>query len=125
FDESRLGDAVELDFEPAVVLPERGREPLGRLPGLFVVALTQVERDLAGEAGRQAYDALAVRREDVLVDARTAIEAFEIPDGAELDQVPVSGPVLRQQHQVTVLRRGPGGLLGRGAGPEGEVRLES
>ena len=120
-----LGDAVLLDLQPEAVRAEALGEP-GRAPArLLVVALPQVERHLAREAGGQADDPLGVRLEHLLVDPRAAVEALREPDGAQLDEVLVAGAVLGQENEVAVEGGGAGRLLALAAGAEGEVRLEA
>ena len=43
-----------------------------------------------------------MRGQQFLVDARLVIVALQVGGGDQLDQIPVAGLILRQQHQVVV-----------------------
>src|SRR5205823_13505757 len=95
-----------------------------RLRGL-VVALPQVQGDLAREARREPDQAARVSLEHLPVDARPAVKALEESDGRELDEMLVARAAPREQHEMGIRAR----RLGRGAVAlvavdEGEVGLE-
>jgi hypothetical protein len=102
-------EALVLQLEEEVVGAEdvaiRRRRGARLLQAILVDALG----DLAFETARQADQALAVLREQVLVDARLVVEAFRVAGRDQLDQVVEALVGLRQQHQMV------GRLAGRAA----------
>ena len=56
--------------------------------------------DLAAQAGGGRDQAVAVLAEELAVDARLVVEAFERGDGGELEQVLVARLVAGEQHHV-------------------------
>ena len=97
-----LPDAVvlELDIE---VLPEHGLEPPGDGVGLLVPALQQVLGDVSRKAGGQADKALAVFRQQIVVDAGLVVEAVDEGLGREAHEVLVADLVLGEEDQVPVI----------------------
>ena len=124
-DQPLLGDPVLLDLEPETVRTEQPGEPLRARLGLLVLARPERVGDLARQAGGQPDDALGMRGEGFLVDPGPAVEPLGVPDRGEADQILVPGPVLGQEHEVTVCRRRPARLFPRLPGPVGEVGLEA
>src|SRR6266699_4499975 len=93
------------------VRAEHPGEVLGaRLRG-FVVPLSEVQGDLAREAGREPDQAARVPLEHLPVDARPAVKPLEESDGRELDEMLVAGAAPREQHEMRIRPR----RFGRGA----------
>jgi hypothetical protein len=97
---------VRLDLEVVAVL-EDVRVPLGGLAGRVPAVVHEVPGHLAREARRGDDDPLAVRRQQLAVDARLHVEALEVGERRELDEVPVARRVAREEHEV-VVRLGAG-----------------
>ena len=97
-----FGDAVVLEFEIEVLRAHRLLEPIERRAGLGEVILDDGLGNLAGETARERDQALAVRGEDFLVDARLVVIALQMGRGRELDEVFVAHLVLRQEHEMIV-----------------------
>ncbi len=74
----------------------------GRLERLPFLAVRQAFRDFAFQAAAQADQALAVLREQVLVDPRLVVEALGVAGRHQLDQVVVALERFGQQHQVVL-----------------------
>ncbi len=97
-----LIQAVILNLEEEILLAEHVgvavRQPLG-----FLVAIGHDRLvDVAAQAGRHRDQALGMLRQQILVDARLVVEAFEKRGGDQLQQVAIAFLVLAQQHQVVV-----------------------
>src|SRR5262249_41081888 len=93
-----------------------------------VVPLPQVQRDLTGQARRETDDALAMLRQDLLVDARPAVIALEEAYRGKLDEVLIARPVPGEEHEMGIV--GAQRCVGRGflaalAAPEREICLEA
>ena len=96
-----LGDAVALDLEVEVVAEDLAQ--LQRpLPGLFVLAVDYLARDVAGEAAGEADQTLGVLAQQRPVDARLDVEALGEAHGDEIAEVAVARLVLAQQDEVGV-----------------------
>jgi len=124
-DQLLLGNAVFLDFEPEPLGSEGAGEPLRRPPGLLEIALAQVERHFARQAGREADEPLGMGGQHLPVDAGTAVEPLGESDRAQPDEVFVADPVPGKEHQVAVGGGGTGDALAGGAGAKREVGLEA
>jgi hypothetical protein len=68
--------------------------------GLLLLAGHDALVDLALEAGRERDDPLAVPAQQLLVDPRLVVEAFEVGLRGQLDEVAVAGLAGGEQHQV-------------------------
>ena len=97
--EERGVGPVEHDFE-VVVVAEDGPIPLRGLLRAVVVSDAEHGGDLPGDARGRADEALVVRLEERLVDARPSILALDVGEGNHADEVLVSRLVLRQKDQV-------------------------
>ena len=109
-----------LEEEPALVedLAELAHHP----QRLGLVAVAQRHPELAGEAAGEADDPPVVLLQELLVDARTVVEALGVPRGHELDEVVVALGAGGEQGQVVVGVGDPGGALVEPA-PRGHVDL--
>ena len=119
-DRQLLLERVRLDLEVEPVA-EDGLEVAHLAPRLVHVPAADGLRHRAGHAGGQRDDALAVRLEQRLVDARVVVEAFGEGFGGEVAQVAVAGLVLGEQHEVVADPL----LLVLHALVAGDVRLEA
>ena len=88
-----------------VLEPQHGFLRLGQLP------LHDQLRDLPAQAGGADYQVLVIALQQLLVDARTAVEAFRPREGDHLDQVLVAILVLRQHDEVPAAAVVPRGQL--------------
>ena len=57
--------------------------------------------DSAG-TGREGDESLAMLPEDLGIDTWLVVEPLDMPDGAEFDQVPIPGFILREKHEVVI-----------------------
>ena len=64
-------------------------------------------RDLSTEARRQTDESFAALFEQLFVDARVIVKAFQIPHRVEVLKVQIADVVFREQDQVIVAPRGP------------------
>jgi hypothetical protein len=111
-----LGDAVVLDLDEIIFLPEDLDEAAAGLAGGLVVVVEQVLRDEGGEAAGEADEALRVLGEGLEIRARLVVEALEMGVGDQLKEVLVAGEVAAEQAEVvdgSCPRRS--GRCGRGA----------
>ncbi len=92
---------VSLDLEVVTVLEDVG-VPLRRLPCPLPVVRQKVSVDLAGHTGRTHDEALGVSGQDLPVHPGPHIEPLRVPDGGELDQVPVPLQIPGEKHQMVV-----------------------
>ena len=95
-----LGDAVVLQFQIEVILPEDLLHGQGVLPGPVVVAVDQPLGDLPGQTGRQGDESLAVLAQQVQIDAGLDVKALHKCLTHHVRQVPVARLVFTQQHQM-------------------------
>ncbi len=98
-----LGQAVVMDLDEEVVL-ERLAVPARRRLGLLRLAAQQVVGDLALDAGRHDQQAVLVFFQQLLVDARLAVEALQERGGDQLAEVAVALVVAHQRQQVEVVQ---------------------
>ena len=97
-----LRQAVVLDLEEEVLAAKDLEVFAHERVGVLHVVLQDSARNLAGDAGREADDALVVLAQEVLVDARLVVHALDVGQRDELDEVAVARLVLREQNQVVV-----------------------
>src|SRR5205085_1311910 len=83
--------------QPETVRPEQPREVLGARLGRLVIALPEVQGDLARKACGEADQALPILLEHLAIDTRPAVKAFEEANGREFDEVPGAGAVSGEQ----------------------------
>ena len=74
--------------------------PADLLARELVFSIRYQARNLGGEAATRGDEAFGVFSQEILVDARMVIEAFELRGGSDLEQVLVTGHILRQQQQM-------------------------
>ena len=91
-----------LDLEKEVLAAEDLEVLAHERIGMLEVVLQDGARDLTGDAGRQADDALMVLAQEVLVDARLVVHALDVGQRDELDEIAVARLVLREQNQVVI-----------------------
>ncbi len=107
-DDLLLGNPLVLQLEVEALRPEDRDQLVQRFAGPRVVALPQVRRDLAGEAAGERDQPLAVLAQQLVVDARAVVEAFEEAQrrraGSGCEK---PWEFVGQQHQVVVRLRGP------------------
>ena len=94
-----FGDVVALQFE-VVPVGELRLVPAHGLAGFVDLPVDQQLRDFALRARREHDQPLAVLREHFFVDAGLVVEAFQLGDADEFEQILVAGLVLRQQDDV-------------------------
>ena len=92
---------VPLDLQ-VIPLPEDVGVPLRRLARGLPVVLGQPPRHFPRHARGGADQPRRMALDHLAVDARLVVEALQIPDGGELDQVPVPLAVAGEQHEVVV-----------------------
>ena len=97
-----LRDAVVLQFEEKIVRAERLLEPVHRLARLVQLILRDQIGNLAGETAGHRDEAVLVRGQHFLVNARLVIIALQMRRGGELDEIFVAGLVLCQQAEMMI-----------------------
>ena len=90
---------VLLEFEE-VIFAKKLPIPSDLVLGCFVVPIRKENGYLGGRATRKADQALPMFLEQFLIDPRTVMETLEMGARYQLEQIPVSGVVLGNQHQV-------------------------
>src|SRR5664279_5923585 len=95
-----FGNAVVLQFEKKVFRTERLLEKIHRVARLVQLVFHDPVWNFAGETARQRDQALAVRGENFLVNARLVIKTLQVRGGRELDEIFVAGLILRQQAEM-------------------------
>ena len=99
-----LGNAVILKLQIEVALAQNVLHGQGIFLGPVIVAADQAAGNFSGQAGGQADKALRMPAQQVQVDAGLDIEPVHKGLAHQVRQVPVTGLVLTQQHQMTGLR---------------------
>ena len=98
-----LGQAVILDLEEIIVLAEDVDVLAHERVGLVKIARDQRARHFAGDAGRQADDALVIFAQQLVVDARLVIKALDVCIRHELHEVAIAFLIFREQDQMIIL----------------------
>src|SRR5207244_322431 len=101
------------------------REVLGTRPGCLVVPLSEIHGVLTRQTVVEPDHPVRVLLQDLAIDPGPAVEALQEPDGGELDEVVVTGAVLREEDEVRVRAWRVGGALAAMALAECEIRLEA
>ncbi len=94
---------------------------VGEAARVFVRSCEEGFVDVAAQAGGERDQAFGVAREQVLIDARLVVEAFEIAGGDQVDEVAVAFLVFAEQDQVVVAV----GIAAALDGPAARRRLRS
>ena len=98
-----VGAAVVLHLEERVIGAEDLAGVGDRAPGAIGLTVQQLHRELARQAPGQAGEPFGVLGHQLLVHARTVVEALEMGGRDELQQVAVPDLVAREQREVEVL----------------------
>ena len=106
-----LGDAVALDLEIEVILPEELPQIEGAGPGRLIVAVDQRLRDLARETAGEADQPLAVLMQKLPVDARAQVIALGEAGAHQIAEIAVAGLIAAEEDQMGVLVLRPGRLV--------------
>ena len=91
-----------LQFEEKIFRAERLLEEIHRVARLGDLILHDQIGNLAGETAGHRDQALAVLRQNFLVNARLVIIALQMRGGREPDEIFVAGLVLRQQAEMMI-----------------------
>src|SRR5258708_30247365 len=97
--------ALVLNFEEKVAFAEDVAEAIGVLARESEFFLHHRLGDWAAKAGRQCDEALAVFREQVEINARLVIEAFEEAGGDQLDEIVIALEIFAKQNEVVAAAR--------------------
>ncbi len=116
-----LLEPVILNFEEEVLLAEHLAIGISEAAGVVVFVVEDGFVEVAAQAGREADQAFGMRGQQILVDARLGVEAFEEAGRNQVDQVAIAVLVFAEQHQVVVAVRGRSGS----SGPAARRRLRS
>ncbi len=105
-------DIVVHDLDEVAII-EHTMKPTGNVAGFFfdlrrIDSLDHAAAEFAADAARKTNDPLAVFLQDLFVDPRLEIEAFQRGGTGQLDQVAKAGAVLGQQRQVIAGRLAAG-----------------
>src|SRR4051812_10051017 len=97
-------DAVVLNLDE-VTITKRAMEPSGMFFAaqhgfFFGVAREQRAAQLARHAAAQANQSLAVRRQQLAIDSRLVIKAFQKSLAGELDEILKASPIRSEHRQV-------------------------
>src|ERR1035437_3097403 len=95
-------DAVILQFEKKAFRAERLLEKINGVARLGQLVFHDAVGNFAGKTAGQRDQALAVRSENFLVNARLVIKPLQVRGGGELDEIFVAGLVLRQQAEMMI-----------------------
>ena len=95
-------ESVVLDFEVEILLAEHILVLESKAAAGVVSGFEQRFVQIAPQAGRSAYQPLAMSGEQILVNAWFVVKAFEEGGRDQLDQVLVAGLILAQQQQVVI-----------------------
>ncbi len=94
--------AVVLNFEEEII-PAKDIEILPHEGiGALCIVLQDGARNLTGDAGRQADEALVIFLQKFLIDARLVVHAFNIGKGYELYEIAVACLIFREQNQMII-----------------------
>ena len=99
-----VGDAVILELQIEVVLPEDLRELQGIGLGVVILPVTQSPRDLSRQAGAEGNKSSAVGPQQLQINAGLDIKALHKGHGHQIAEIPVPLLVPAQQHQMAALR---------------------
>ena len=95
-------EAMVLQFEKEIVLAEQVCIFVSQPARIFVLIGQQRLVHIAAQAGRQRDQALGVAREQIFIDARLVIEAFEIACRDQLGEVAIAFLVFAEQDKMVV-----------------------
>ncbi len=124
-DAALLLDAVVHHLEVEATLSKDVGELPHRAQRGVVLAGPEVRRDLAREAPREADEPAAVASQNLLVDPGAMVEALQVPDRDQADEVVVALGVGREKRQVVVGLGDPGaGLLEAAADRDVDLAAE-
>ena len=101
-DRALIRETVVLHLDEVALGPEDVAMPRRGLLGALALAGQQQDGELGRKAARQADQTFGVLGQQLRVHPRPVVEALEVREGDELQQVPVAGLVLGQQGQVVV-----------------------
>ena len=90
-------EPVVLDFEIEVVLPENVEVGVGEASPFLVAFVEQGFVQIASQASGGADQPLRFLSQQLFVDARFVVEAFEVTGRDEIDQITVACEVFAQQ----------------------------
>ena len=124
-DERELfGNAVILDLEIEAPGPENRGQPFGERARLLPFVGAKKPRNASLEAAAHADQPARAGGEQIEIDARTIVEALDVRDGRELDEVAVPLLVHDEEREMIVAK-----LPRRAAlfldGPLGDIRLHA
>ena len=94
--------ALVLNFQKEVSLPENVAQAVGGLAGLIRLFFHQTFSHGAAQTRRQRDQAVAVFRQQVVIDSGLVVKTLEVAGGDELDQIPVAFRIFAQQYEVIV-----------------------
>ncbi len=114
-------EPVVLELDEVVLRPEDVPVRAGHPLGLGVVPDLERRADLAGQTAREPDQALRMRSERLLVDARPVVVALEPAGGHQPHEVPVPGIGRGDDRQVVVEVLLAGGLLEPAPGRDVEL----
>ncbi|MCG3774995.1 MAG: hypothetical protein JW395_1823 [Nitrospira sp.] len=100
-----LFEAVVLDFEEEVLLPEHLLIAIGIAFGFVVFIVENALVQVAAEACGQADQAFGVPRQEIFVDPGLVVEAFQIGRRHQIHQVLVAFLVFTEEDEVVVAIR--------------------
>jgi len=95
-----FGQAMVLQFEEKPFVAEHGSEFICNLDSAVQVIAYDGVGDFTGQARAGADQSFAELPEDFLVDSRPIVEAFQVGDAGEFEEIFIALKILGQQQQV-------------------------
>ncbi len=96
-DRRQLADLMRLQLKEEALRAEDLEVPVHQPLGVFRAPIRQGARDFAGQAAGGDDQAVAVSRQEIMIDARAIVETFQLGGAGKLQEISVAGVVFRQE----------------------------
>ena len=94
------GEALILNLEEEIAFAEDVAEAVGVFAGLVEFVVDDTFGDGAAETGAESDEAFGMFAEEIVIDARLVVEAFEEAGGNELDEIVIALEILAEKDEV-------------------------